>query len=119
MSEKRPGADDKRATMQVLCFNCHAPSRVLGVYAAADKVVEETNAKVKEALAIHDRLVARKPGAAFTREIDFLTFDLWHYYGRTAKHGAFMGGPDFVQWHGNYEIARVLNRLKELEGAPP
>ena len=31
-------------------------------------------------------------------------FDFWHYYGRTAKHGAFMGGADFVQWHGNYEL---------------
>jgi hypothetical protein len=31
-------------------------------------------------------------------------FDLWHYDGRTSKHGAFMGGADFVQWHGNYPM---------------
>lgn len=119
ISDKRPGGDEKRANMQMLCFNCHAPSRVLGVYAAADHVVEDVNAKVKEAMAIHARLAAKKPSPAFSREIDFLAFDLWHYYGRTAKHGAFMGGPDFVQWHGSYEILRVLNRLKELEGATP
>ena len=28
----------------------------------------------------------------FAQPIDFVYFDLWHYYGRTAKHGAFMGG---------------------------
>ncbi|MDB4997403.1 MAG: Hydroxylamine oxidoreductase, partial [Myxococcaceae bacterium] len=37
--------------------------------------------------------------------------DLWHYYGRTAKHGAFMGGADFVQWHGNYELLRLRTEL--------
>ncbi len=35
-----------------------------------------------------------------------MAFDLWHYFGRTTKHGAFMGGADFVQWHGNYELLR-------------
>ena len=40
-------------------------------------------------------------------------FDLWHYYGRTAKHGAFMGGADFVQWHGFYEINVKLAELKK------
>ena len=40
----------------------------------------------------------------FSQPIDFVYFDLWHYYGRTAKHGAFMGGADFVQWHGNYPM---------------
>jgi hypothetical protein len=38
-------------------------------------------------------------------------FDLWHYDGRTSKHGAFMGGADFVQWHGNYPM---LARSVEL-----
>jgi hypothetical protein len=48
----------------------------------------------------------------FDEPIEFVAFDFWHYYGRTAKHGAFMGGADFVQWHGNYEI---LSHLVELE----
>ena len=49
----------------------------------------------------------------FTRPIDFVYFDLWHYDGRTSKHGAFMGGADFVQWHGNYPM---LARTVELQG---
>ena len=51
-------------------------------------------------------------GKAFDKPIDFAYFDLWHYYGRTAKHGAFMGGADFVQWHGFYELNLKLTELK-------
>ncbi|MCH8327157.1 MAG: nitrate reductase, partial [Candidatus Marinimicrobia bacterium] len=50
----------------------------------------------------------------FDETMEFLVFDLWHYYGRTAKHGAFMGGADFVQWHGNYELLLVMTEMKEL-----
>jgi hypothetical protein len=50
--------------------------------------------------------------APFTQPIDFVYFDLWHYDGRTSKHGAFMGGADFVQWHGNYPM---LARTVELK----
>jgi hydroxylamine dehydrogenase len=38
---------------------------------------------------------------------------MWHYYGRTAKHGAFMGGADFVQWHGFYELVKKLTSIKQ------
>ena len=43
-----------------------------------------------------------------------MAFDLWHYYGRTAKHGAFMGGADFVQWHGNYELVAKSVELRQM-----
>ena len=48
----------------------------------------------------------------YQKPIDFLLFDLWHYDGRTSKHGALMGGADFVQWPGNYQL---LKRQTELE----
>ena len=51
-------------------------------------------------------------GPPFTHPIDFTYFNLWHYDGRTSKHGAFMGGADFVQWHGNYEL---LSKTVELQ----
>ncbi len=50
----------------------------------------------------------------FDEPIEFLAFDLWHYYGRTAKHGAFMGGADFVQWHGNYELLLMMTEMKAV-----
>ena len=49
----------------------------------------------------------------FDEPIEYLYFDLWHYGGRTAKHGAYMGGADFVQWHGYYEIVSKLTELKK------
>ena len=52
----------------------------------------------------------------FSKPIEFVYFDLWHYDGRTAKHGAFMGGADFVQWHGNYPmLARTVQLQAEAE----
>ena len=50
--------------------------------------------------------------AVLSKPIDFVYFDLWHYYGRTAKHGAFMGGHDFVQWHGNYPMLKHTVEIK-------
>jgi hypothetical protein len=83
------------------------------VYTDAERIVANTNDKVQEASDIMAAL--RKDGVlttpVFSQPIDFTFFDLWHYDGRTSKHGAFMGGADFVQWHGNYPI---LARTVEL-----
>ena len=50
----------------------------------------------------------------FDETIEFKFFDYWHYFGRTAKHGAFMGGADFVQWHGNYELLALSIEIEEM-----
>ena len=62
----------------------------------------------------HGRPAARRlvSAAALDEPIKYRYFDLWHYAGRTAKHGAFMGGADFVQWHGFYEIVARLAEIK-------
>ena len=53
-------------------------------------------------------------GPPFSHPIEFTYFDMWHYDARTAKHGAFIGGADFVQWHGNYPM---LHKMVELNAA--
>ena len=82
----------------------------------ADKVVASTNERVQVAAGIMDGL--RKDGVltspAFTQPIDFVYFDLWHYDGRTSKHGAFMGGADFVQWHGSYPMLARTVQLRAM-----
>jgi hypothetical protein len=83
-------------------------------YTEAEAVVVSTNEKVGEAKALvralrEEGLLTPEP---FDEPIEFLEFDLWHYFGRTAKHGAFMGGADFVQWHGYYEM---LNKMVEMK----
>jgi hypothetical protein len=108
VSKKRPNYLRGQTEMKEVCLKCHAKSGVERFYKTAEQVVRDTNTKVKSTLAVVDKL--RKDGLLtpkpFDEPIEFMAFDLWHYFGRTTKHGAFMGGADFVQWHGNYELLR-------------
>lgn len=116
VSEKRPDGDRGQREMKEVCLKCHAQTQVDDFYAKAEDVLVDTNAKVKEALDLVAEL--RKEGLLtpepFDEPIEFIEFDLWHYFGRTAKHGAFMGGADFVQWHGNYELLRLKIELDHI-----
>ena len=113
ITKPRPNHDRAALAMKQICAQCHTPALVDRVYDEAEKVVASTNEKVQAASAIvtalrNDGLLTDAP---FSQPIDFIYFDLWHYDGRTSKHGAFMGGADFVQWHGNYPM---LARTVEL-----
>ena len=116
VSKKRPTYQQGQDAMKETCLKCHTQSHVEKFYREAESVIEDTNTKVAEAEALMGAL--RKEGLLtpepFDEPIEFLAFDLWHYYGRTAKHGAFMGGADFVQWHGNYELLLKVTELKHL-----
>jgi len=114
ISDHRPNWQANQARMKQVCSQCHTPALIERVYLQADKVVENTNDRVTEAKNLVDGL--RKEGVLsgppFSNPIDFTYFDLWHYDGRTSKHGAFMGGADFVQWHGNYPMLQKMVQLK-------
>jgi hypothetical protein len=116
ISEKRPNYAAAQAKMKEVCSQCHTPALIQRVYDQAEKVVENTNQRVHAA----QDLVAglRKDGVLngqpFSQPIDFVYFDLWHYDGRTSKHGAFMGGADFVQWHGNYPMLQKMVQLQAM-----
>ena len=75
-----------------------------------------TNQKVLAAKTLMDGLRAQGvlSGPPFSQPIDFLYFDFWHYDGRTSKHGAFMGGSDFVQWHGSYPMLKKTVELQHM-----
>jgi hypothetical protein len=115
ISTKRPGGDRSQTQMKEVCLKCHTRPRIDAFYAQAERVLQDTNAKVAAANEVVESL--RKEGlltpAPFDEPVELVAFDLWHYYGRTAKHGAFMGGPDFVQWHGNYELLRLRAELDD------
>jgi hypothetical protein len=114
ITQKRHNYLHAQVAMKEVCSQCHTKPVIDRVYAQAEKVVEVTNDKVAKAKAVVDEL--RKEGVLsakpFSSPIDFKYFDLWHYYGRTAKHGAFMGGADFIQWHGNYPM---MTHMIEIE----
>ncbi len=114
ISTKRPDYQRGQSEMKEVCEKCHESGRINKFYDAAERIVDNTNHKIQDAMAIVAPL--RKAGfltpQPFDESIEFTEFNLWHYYGRTAKHGAFMGGADFVQWHGNYELLRLSDELK-------
>lgn len=115
VSGNRPNFVSGREAMKSICANCHSPKFVDTLYTKADSVTAFVNVKVKEASdiingLIKDGIITSRP---FATQISFDAFDLWHYYGRTAKFGAYMGGADFVQWHGVYPLLRQLNKVKE------
>ena len=114
ISERRPNGRMGEINMKQICLKCHTEPRINQFYTEASRVIDSTNGLVREATSIMDAL--RRDGLVTAEALDepikYRYFDLWHYYGRTAKHGAFMGGPDFVQWHGFYEIVARLAEIK-------
>jgi hypothetical protein len=116
ITEKRPNYAAAQAKMKQVCLQCHTPGVPDRVYTQAEQVVQNTNARIKAAQDVMDGL--RKDGSLtgppFSHPIDFLYFDMWHYDGRTSKHGAFMGGADFVQWHGNYPMLKKTVELNAM-----
>ena len=116
VSQKRPTYHQGQAAMKETCMLCHAESHVERFYREAEGVLQDTNAKIEEGKALmaalrEEELLTPEP---FDEPIEFIYFDLWHYYGRTAKHGAFMGGADFVQWHGNYELLLKMTKMNQI-----
>jgi len=114
ITDKRPNYAAGQAKMKQVCSQCHTPGLIDRVYTQAEQVVQSTNQRVQTAQDIVNGL--RKEGVLtgppFSHPIDFVYFNLWHYDGRTSKHGAFMGGADFVQWHGNYPMLEKTVQLK-------
>jgi nitrate/TMAO reductase-like tetraheme cytochrome c subunit len=114
ISEKRPNYLRAQTNMKQVCTQCHTQALIDRVYSQAEQVVGNTNTKVLAAKDIVDGLHkdGSLTGPPFSNPIDFTYFDLWHYDGRTSKHAAFMGGADFVQWHGNYGLLQKTVQLK-------
>jgi hydroxylamine dehydrogenase len=116
VSKPRPNHLLARANMQAICTQCHSKSLVDRVYSQADQALAATNQRVVDAQELMNdlRRSGVLTGKPFSTPIDFVYFDLWHYDGRTSKHGAFMGGADFVQWHGNYPMMQKMVQLRAM-----
>ncbi|MCH7874832.1 MAG: nitrate reductase [Gemmatimonadetes bacterium] len=116
ISERRPAWQDNRVRMQSVCSECHNANFIDDFYQAADAATERVNEWVRES----DRIIAplRRRGLLtaepFDEPIDFVHFEAWHHWGRTAKFGIWMQGADYVQWHGIYELLADLAELREL-----
>jgi hypothetical protein len=115
-TEKRPNYQQAVVRMQEICLKCHTTPNIEKFYQDAEAVVASTNELVAESESIMKELSEAHllTPAPFDEPIESLAFDLWHFYGRTAKHGAYMGGADFVQWHGFYELTAKLVEIRRL-----
>src|SRR5262249_12186448 len=116
ITKPRPNHERAQLAMKQMCVKCHTSPLIERVYGEAEQILASTNDKVQTASAIvtalrNDGILTGPP---FSQPIDFVYFDLWHYDGRTSKHGAFMGGADFVQWHGNYPMQARTVQLRAM-----
>jgi hydroxylamine dehydrogenase len=114
VTTKRQNYAQGQVNMKEVCLKCHTQPKIEEFYREAESVVQSTNALVAEADSLMKSLQAEGllTPDPFDEPIEYEYFDLWHYYGRTAKHGAFMGGADFVQWHGFYELVHKLANMR-------
>jgi hypothetical protein len=115
-STLRPNSQANGQIMQTVCEQCHTVDLVTAYYASANQVVTTVNSLMAQADAIMADLTAKGliTSTPYDDPIKFVYFDLWHDYGRTAKFGAFMSGPDYTQWHGIYGILENLAQLKQM-----
>jgi len=116
LSERRPAWQDNRTRMQNVCRSCHNENFIEEFYADADRATLAVNGFVEQSDSIVQPLKDRgiMTPEPFDQPIDFTYFETWHHWGRTAKFGAWMQGPDYTQWHGAYEILADLAELREM-----
>lgn len=104
-------AEGRRADMKQVCLTCHTATWVDNFYVQYDEAVELYNNKyAKPAVTLYNFLKKEElvDGVPMNEEMDYLFFEIWHHEGRRARHGASMMGPDYVQWHGFYELSRNM-----------
>lgn len=116
ISAERPSAVENRNRMQGVCTACHSSGFIEDFYADADAATVAVNDFVKLSDAMMQPLKDNGllTPAPFDEPIDYVYYELWHHWGRTAKFGAWMQGPDYTQWHGVYEVLADLAELREL-----
>ncbi len=108
VSSKTEDWEKKRAAMQDVCAACHSAKYVTKFYEQLDAGVELYNEKfAKPSKAIMGKLkeAEKIDPTPFNEKIEWAYWYLWHHEGRRARTGLAMMGPDYVQWHGFYDIA--------------
>lgn len=100
--------EQRRDDMKQVCDSCHSAGWVENWYQQFDRSVELYNDKFgRPATRLFQmtRAAGLITDVEFDEELEFSYYHLWHHEGRRARHGVAMMGPDYTQWHGNYEVA--------------
>ncbi len=127
ISKKLENWEAKRAAMKEVCGHCHGSAFVDSFYKTYDATIDLWNTKFGQP-ATNIMNALREAGkltpTPFDEELDWTYYRLWHHEGRRARMGASMQGPDFVQWHGFFEVAenfymKFLPQAKEAAKGDP
>ncbi len=114
--------EQRRKNMNDVCLQCHAKNYITSFYSQYDNQVNLYNEKYgKPALALMKLLKSEGllNTIPFDEKIEWEYFYLWHHEGRRARMGASMMGPDYTQWHGNFDLAenfytKFVPEVKEI-----
>jgi hypothetical protein len=110
VSKKKDNWKKKRQNMLSVCTSCHGSTFAEGHYYQYDALVKLYNQKfAKPAAELMNIIKAEKlleNPASFGNKIEWIYWELWHHEGRRARHGAAMMGPDYIWWHGIYDVAQ-------------
>jgi len=103
----------RKENMIKVCVNCHNEKFIDAFYVQYEAQLElydkkwaEPGAKLYAKASEVLKAVKGKEYAKFAQKIDYTWFELWHHEGRRVRHAASMQAPDYVQWHGNYDLAK-------------
>jgi hypothetical protein len=103
--------EKRRASMQDVCSNCHATGWVENFYKQYESTIQLYNEKfAKPAKSVMDKLYAsgKLTRTPFDEKIEWEYYELWHHAGRRARMGTAMMGPDYTQWHGFFDVAKIF-----------
>jgi hydroxylamine dehydrogenase len=105
--------DMRKDNMVKVCVKCHNESFVEAFYIQYEAQLNLYNDKwAKPGSKLYKKAsevikaIKGKEYAKFSQKIDYTWFELWHHEGRRVRHAASMQAPDYVQWHGNYDLAK-------------
>jgi hypothetical protein len=111
VSLKTEKSKRKRGAMRDVCYSCHNPNYVGNFYKQYDAGIELYNEKFAEpAKEIMEKLQETEAVdlTPFNEEIEWTYYYLWHHEGRQARNGLAHMGPDYVQWHGFNDLAKLF-----------
>jgi hydroxylamine dehydrogenase len=105
----------ERDKMKKVCLQCHAQEWTDAHFSNLDQAVVNYNeAYYKPIKQLMDSLYGAgllSNRSYFDEELEWEFYEFWHHEGRRARMGAAMMAPDYVWWHGFYELKHRFNQI--------